>query len=330
MRLIGELSEQGQAKLIVAHLVTKGIATSVELEDGKWELWVKEEDRVDEASTELELFLENPSHERYRGVLEKAVALEKEQEEKRRQIQKNLIKVQHRNPNQRRMPLTILLTVICGIVALATSFCEKGTGFEESTVYQTLIGMFISGPEVAQLQEQFAGNKDSLQFKFASVAKGEIWRLVTPIFIHYGVFHLVFNMWWLISLGGILETKYGTFYFGLLVLVSAAISSAAQIAAPVWLDGSSIYIAGATASVDGGGMSGVIYALFGFVWMKSTYDRSSGFRIPNSTVIIMLGWLFFCMTPFEEQLLNSRVANWAHGVGLIVGMIAGLLPSRSR
>jgi GlpG protein len=79
-----------------------------------------------------------------------------------------------------------------------------------------------------------------------------------------------------------------------------------------------------------GGMSGVVYGLFGFYWMKATYDPGSGLYMPPSTVIIMVGWLLFCMFPGIEQIGMPNVANWAHGVGLLVGIAAGLLPTRKR
>ncbi len=37
-------------------------------------------------------------------------------------------------------------------------------------------------------------------------------------------------------------------------------------------------------------MSGVLYGLFGYVWMKSRYEPSSGFYVTPNTVMWMVGW----------------------------------------
>ena len=78
-------------------------------------------------------------------------------------------------------------------------------------------------------------------------------------------------------------------------------------------------------------MSGVIYGLFGFAWMKTVFDRRCGFKIPQSTVIILIAWLFFCMIPPEMRAkigFGTNIGNWAHGIGLLVGMAFGYFSSR--
>jgi membrane associated rhomboid family serine protease len=52
------------------------------------------------------------------------------------------------------------------------------------------------------------------------VADGEVWRLVTSGFLHYGLFHLLTNMYALYWLGQMLEPSLGNLRFGVLYGVS--------------------------------------------------------------------------------------------------------------
>ncbi len=54
----------------------------------------------------------------------------------------------------------------------------------------------------------------------ATLAHGDVWRLVTSGFIHAGFFHLLFNMVALYFLGALLEPVVGRFRFGLIYFVS--------------------------------------------------------------------------------------------------------------
>jgi GlpG protein len=138
---------------------------------------------------------------------------------------------------------------------------------------------------------------------------GEFWRLFTPMFLHWDPLHLIFNLFWLRDLGGMIETRRGSWRMLGLVLAAALISNFAQFA---WT----------LPGVDNfGGMSGVVYALFGYVWIKNRYQPSMGLNISKETSLIMIAWLFLCMTG-----LVGPIANTAHVAGLIVGAATAWAP----
>jgi membrane associated rhomboid family serine protease len=58
-----------------------------------------------------------------------------------------------------------------------------------------------------------------------AIADGEYWRLLTAGFLHAGFFHLLFNMFALWILGGMLETAIGSLRFGLIYFVSVLAGS---------------------------------------------------------------------------------------------------------
>jgi GlpG protein len=132
----------------------------------------------------------------------------------------------------------------------------------------------------------------------------EPWRLVTPMFIHFGLFHVAFNMIWLRRLGAQIEENHGTVSFLLLVLGSSALSNYAQyeLSGPLF-----------------GGMSGVNYALFGFGWMNTRYGPPGAYSVTQSDAVWLMGWLVLCATG-----LMGPVANAAHAVGLMCGTALGL------
>ena len=53
-----------------------------------------------------------------------------------------------------------------------------------------------------------------------TVADGELWRLVTSGFLHSGLFHLLFNMFALYVLGGLLEPAVGRLRFAMIYFVA--------------------------------------------------------------------------------------------------------------
>jgi membrane associated rhomboid family serine protease len=134
---------------------------------------------------------------------------------------------------------------------------------------------------------------------------GQFWRLVTSILPHIDILHLVFNIYWLWVFGTRVEIVYGPGRTLLLIMLFAAGSSAAQYAL----------------SGPGVGLSGVGYGLFGLLWVLSRSDRRFYGIVDQSTVQLFVGWFFLCIVLTVAKVWH--VANVAHGMGAILGVLLG-------
>lgn len=141
---------------------------------------------------------------------------------------------------------------------------------------------------------------------FESLQKGEWWRLVTPIFLHFNFFHIFFNGMWIKELGKLIENEKGPVTFLIFTVAIAIFSNTLQ------------YLA---SGPQFGGLSGVVYGLLGYLWVYGSLRKGEGFRLPKRDVAMMVGWYFLCLTG-----LIGPIANIAHGAGLAMGMLWGLWP----
>jgi GlpG protein len=162
-------------------------------------------------------------------------------------------------------------------------------------------------------------NVDDPQDRLIDVRRGELWRIITPIFVHYGPMHLAFNMIMFYQLGSLVEDRRGTWRIGLMIVVIAACSNTVQALVPMRIGGSPF----------AAGMSGVLYGLFGYIWMKSIFAPELGLAVSRSTVIVLMVWLFLGIAGALDT-ETASVANWTHGVGFLAGVAIGYGPELLR
>ena len=144
------------------------------------------------------------------------------------------------------------------------------------------------------------------------IAGGQVWRLLTPMFLHFSIFHIVFNMLWTWELGRLIEWRQGAVWLVILMVITSLSSNLAQY----FVDGPLF-----------GGMSGVIYGLLGYVWIQGKTNPGFGIRLNPAIFNLMMGWFVLCWTGLLERFFGIGVANSAHTAGLVSGLLVGLAVS---
>jgi GlpG protein len=279
MRKLADAADEEQARAWVDHLLLRGIDAQVRPEGGI-EVWVVDDDDLAPAREHLEGF--EPAA---RGQQARDAA-----KVRRRRAREAEAHVQRYQDIGKRW-----LGVAAGPGPITTFLIL-------ASIVAHLVRWLSEGP-VDPMWNMTIDHFDSLE-PLARVRQGEIWRLVTPMFLHFGLLHLGFNMLWLDRLGRQVEHNHGLPTIVALVITAQVVGGLGQY----WFTGPSF-----------GGMSGVNYALFGFVWMSDRYDRRHRYVISGASTVLLMVWFVACATG-----LLGPIANIGHAGGLVVGLLFGL------
>ncbi|MCP3029246.1 rhomboid family intramembrane serine protease [Halobacillus sp. A5] len=145
------------------------------------------------------------------------------------------------------------------------------------------------------------------------VGQGEYWRLVTPIFLHGGFAHALFNSFSLVLFGPALEQMLGKTKFILMYLTAGIAGNLGT------------YFMAPDAFYQHLGASGSIFGIFG-VYLFMVLYRKSLMGYANTQIIMVMLVLGLFMT-FSRSGINI----WAHLFGLIGGFaIAPPLLTKAR
>ena len=301
MRMIGQLENEASARLFSDFLYAEGIENQIEPErSGAWALWIHAEEQMDAARALFEEYRGNPRAPKYQRASRVA-------EEKWRKEQKANEAAEKRFHDRSKIfslggsgigfltGVLIALSVATGLVS--------GFGHNTKPIFWLYFSVYdVEGGFLARLGGM------------PEIRHGEVWRLFTPMFVHFGLPHLFFNMLWMLDLGTMIERRQSARVLLVLVLVIAALSNFGQ------------YLFGGPRF---GGMSGVVYGLIGYIWLRGKFDLTSGLFLHSSTVTMAVIWFVLCLVG-----VIPHVANAAHsvgfGLGIAWGYISAMLATRRR
>lgn len=148
---------------------------------------------------------------------------------------------------------------------------------------------------------------------FEKIRQGEFWRTFTPCLLHSDIFHLFFNMVWLIVLGQQMEKRMGKKRYIFFILIVGIFSNTLQYL----MSGSSFV-----------GFSGVLTGMLAFIWVRQKKAGWEGYQLERGTLIFIaffvlfmfsLQLLSFLLEAFTDHSLPIGIANTAHLAGAFAG-----------
>lgn len=282
MRHLVTLPRRDHAERFQDFLIAQGKKCSLDDEAAGTAIWVHDDDDIPFAKEELARFQANPEAEEFLTARQAADARLKEQAAQRKAARRNTVNMSRRwsSGSSGDCPVTVGIIIICVFVFAETWVMGNPRGIRELLFFST-------------------------DGTWSAIEKGEYWRIITPAIMHGGPLHILFNLMWWWQLGGMIEQRKGSAtLFGMTLLI-AAVSNIMQFqyGGPWFL-----------------GLSGVVFGVFGYVWVKGKLDPSDGIGIDPQNATWMLVWFVICWFGFI-----GRIANFAHWGGLLVGVTLGAI-----
>jgi GlpG protein len=263
--------------------------------DASHAVWIMTESDVDRARGVLEAFVADPERELKAATEAVSAARAQSPQPEPDSAAARSLPLRRATLRERfiNSPVSMLIALACIGVALATRLGADAHWLQYLSI--------VSFEQIGAMR-RWNGYDDLLH--------GQVWRLFTPILIHFGPFHLLFNLFWLNDLGAATERYQGSWRYVGFVLFTAAVSNLAQLQF------------GHNPSF--GGLSGVIYAVVGYLWARGRADPQSGIRMPPRLVGFFVIWLALGFSGLLSDLFG-HMANYCHLGGFASGALYGYI-----
>ncbi len=138
------------------------------------------------------------------------------------------------------------------------------------------------------------------------------WRLLTCMFLHIGIVHLLLNMWALLNVGPLAEAVYGRLNFLLIYFLCGLAGSLASL---LW-----------NPAITSAGASGAIFGIIGALIATLYFDKV---RIPRHiSRPILTSLVASAISVLVYGYFKTGIDNGAHIGGLVSGLILGTIIGR--
>jgi GlpG protein len=312
VRELYTFADEQVAHRFVSVLQSLQLPAHAEQEGASWVVWIENDDHRDRAQELLTEFRADPDAERFREAekIAKQILAEKLEAEKSRQkLRKDLLDRWRGVWWKCHPAATTMVAISVFVVAISTElspvkFTQRIIPLTCNVETSDIRNLLFIQETIMMVDEEGNDAAGFLNKPPAEVLKTwQIWRYVTPIFIHFNALHILFNMSWLRTLGNAIEFVRGTRRFLGLVLFVAVVSNVAQL---IW------------SGPAFGGMSGVDFGLIGYIWMKGKTQPQYGLALPQQQVVMSMLWMLLCIGG-----AFGPIANAAHVGGFLAGIVIG-------
>lgn len=190
------------------------------------------------------------------------------------------------------------------VVTSARRLAQPGSPVVTYSIMALCVLIFAAEAVTGQLVSGFSPVYQALAF-YPPLTAAEPWRMITSLFVHASVLHILFNMYSLFILGPEVERMVGRARYLTLFMLSGLAGSVAVLFAAQ----NSIVI----------GASGAIFGLFGAYFVIA---RHLGGNSRQLVIVIVINLVIGFVLP--------HIAWQAHVGGLLVGALVALVLVRTR
>jgi len=284
MRMLHLFDDARAAETLSDALYADGVETTVrETRDDQYALWVVDETQMDAAKAMLARFQASPADPIFEERQRAARARRKAEEAKEKKSRHRVEKMRDQLAQADATP-----TVTYGLMVFT-------------------VGLFmldLARPEIGRALGAHAFGFD-VGARIVDLATHRPWVFFSSLFVHSGVLHIAFNVMWIRDLGTALERAHSSLWLLVATLTFGVMGVLAELA---WTGAAAI------------GLSGVVYGLLGYMYVRGRLDLGFPLQPSRTTMIWMMGWFAICF-------LLPGVANGAHAGGLASGALWGYLAS---